>query len=1025
MQFQCPRCQARYKIADEKVRGRTLRVRCRTCSAQILLKSKAQPNVGAPAVEPQGPPRTVSVGPLRTVVPLTGGAVIPSPKLWHVAIGRDKTGPHTRDEVQHFIARGSLKPQSYVWRPGMANWAFLETIGEFRHALETCSPERSVTAPGKRNAEVSEPPPAAPAAPAAPTASAAPPSASPRTEDAPAVDDPFGATIADFRFDPSSAASKAALASDTAEPDQDAPRDTVISFYDPHGKAVASPDEAPTDEAPTDEAPTDEAERLAGELVATERAATDAATAERLAFEAAATERLAAEAAEAERLATEAAEAERLATEAAETERLAAEAAETQRLAAEAERLAAETAETQRLAAEAAESERLAAEAAESERLAAEAAESERFAAEAAESERFAAEAAESERFAAEAAETQRLAAEVAEAERLAAEQLAAARRAEEQFEAEFAALLAQEQADQLAASEEAMAPADSPAVAETPAAPVVAETPAAPAAEAASVEPELAVVEAAPESDNFEVVEGEPDDEAPTSESPADSVPADQSDSLAVAVPIADASGAEILTADSSGDPVLDLASDESVATAVSDVVGIVEPAAAPGPPPPPPIPKVAISAASLGLQAPESDYRGRVALGTPSESEDPVSDSAPKTGPERVETEGVETEGVETEGAVSNGATSSEPAADDDDAGMFSGVDSEVVTDHLEASAEHELGAEEADFFAAGEGAHQLDKPVSDSELNALTPVPAEETMFPSGKAMVELEIGVEPVVPSRGEVNDLVQEFSLMIRLNKKSSRSKLMMGLLLVVVIGVAVAAVWYLQESAADQPTYTRGSSTPEDVAPPPEEAAPTYRVVEKEAPVAGEAGTVARKTYRESLDMEAMAEPEKVAPESASPRSGTSKTVHRSTKRRATPRVDRASGLDSAKSSEEAAAMKRKMLNTGAGGKRETVLEAPTTPGPEKTGSAVSSDKINQLIGNKLRKFGRCKGSGVAPVKVKMAFTVLASGEVSAIGVSLPEGGSGSVASCVRRLAGQWRFPPTGKDKSFSRILLL
>jgi predicted Zn finger-like uncharacterized protein len=38
MRFTCDRCQAPYRIADEKVRGRMLRVRCKRCGHEIYLR---------------------------------------------------------------------------------------------------------------------------------------------------------------------------------------------------------------------------------------------------------------------------------------------------------------------------------------------------------------------------------------------------------------------------------------------------------------------------------------------------------------------------------------------------------------------------------------------------------------------------------------------------------------------------------------------------------------------------------------------------------------------------------------------------------------------------------------------------------------------------------------------------------------------------------------------------------------------------------------------------------------------------
>jgi len=50
MKFVCDRCQTRYSIADEKVRQKILRIRCKTCGNVILVQESASAPEGAPGV---------------------------------------------------------------------------------------------------------------------------------------------------------------------------------------------------------------------------------------------------------------------------------------------------------------------------------------------------------------------------------------------------------------------------------------------------------------------------------------------------------------------------------------------------------------------------------------------------------------------------------------------------------------------------------------------------------------------------------------------------------------------------------------------------------------------------------------------------------------------------------------------------------------------------------------------------------------------------------------------------------------
>ena len=38
MKFSCERCHTRYSIADERVRGKILKIRCKTCAAVISVR---------------------------------------------------------------------------------------------------------------------------------------------------------------------------------------------------------------------------------------------------------------------------------------------------------------------------------------------------------------------------------------------------------------------------------------------------------------------------------------------------------------------------------------------------------------------------------------------------------------------------------------------------------------------------------------------------------------------------------------------------------------------------------------------------------------------------------------------------------------------------------------------------------------------------------------------------------------------------------------------------------------------------
>ena len=55
MKISCQSCQAKYTIADEKVLGKIVKIRCKKCGATIVIngnESGAQASTGAPEPRP-------------------------------------------------------------------------------------------------------------------------------------------------------------------------------------------------------------------------------------------------------------------------------------------------------------------------------------------------------------------------------------------------------------------------------------------------------------------------------------------------------------------------------------------------------------------------------------------------------------------------------------------------------------------------------------------------------------------------------------------------------------------------------------------------------------------------------------------------------------------------------------------------------------------------------------------------------------------------------------------------------------
>jgi predicted Zn finger-like uncharacterized protein len=153
MKFLCSHCKAKYQIADEKVAGRTLRMTCRKCGEEILIRGDA-------ATRPPSsrPPKAPSPAGLAAPPPAAGAPVLqreleralssaPAPAaappalgVWHVAIDSTPVGPISRDEVARRMAAGEVGPATLAWREGMGDWHAVRDVPELAALLPSRTP---------------------------------------------------------------------------------------------------------------------------------------------------------------------------------------------------------------------------------------------------------------------------------------------------------------------------------------------------------------------------------------------------------------------------------------------------------------------------------------------------------------------------------------------------------------------------------------------------------------------------------------------------------------------------------------------------------------------------------------------------------------------------------------------------------------------------------------------------------------------------------------------------------------------
>ena len=194
MQFICESCKANLQIADDKIRGKRLIVRCKRCGVQIRIvdpalgQSQSGRSPDAPAAASQsgsrpatGPIRTAQSGPRPSTGPIARAPArrpetdnestramesevlekalraskaeeaAPAPRpaasrppppparepvaprdpaVWFAMIQGKQTGPLTRAELVSRTTSGQVGARTYLWREGMESWIRAKDVPE-------------------------------------------------------------------------------------------------------------------------------------------------------------------------------------------------------------------------------------------------------------------------------------------------------------------------------------------------------------------------------------------------------------------------------------------------------------------------------------------------------------------------------------------------------------------------------------------------------------------------------------------------------------------------------------------------------------------------------------------------------------------------------------------------------------------------------------------------------------------------------------------------------------------------------
>ena len=124
MKITCQACSAKYTIADEKVVGKTVKIRCKKCGANIVVN----------AADGGGDASRAATGPATADTPqrLGGGAASEDGWMLNVAEGDQRT--MTLAEIVAEYGKGVVTDETFCWKDGMGDWLPLREIPELQAA---------------------------------------------------------------------------------------------------------------------------------------------------------------------------------------------------------------------------------------------------------------------------------------------------------------------------------------------------------------------------------------------------------------------------------------------------------------------------------------------------------------------------------------------------------------------------------------------------------------------------------------------------------------------------------------------------------------------------------------------------------------------------------------------------------------------------------------------------------------------------------------------------------------------------
>jgi predicted Zn finger-like uncharacterized protein len=132
MKIVCDACSAKYSIADEKVRGKVFKIRCKKCSNIIVVRGAAGEGGEQPSgTYDQKETKVFDYSGYDNPSEAAAASEGASDAVWHVVIDQEQVGPMTVAEIKARFTQGEIDADSYIWREGFGDWERLADVDAF------------------------------------------------------------------------------------------------------------------------------------------------------------------------------------------------------------------------------------------------------------------------------------------------------------------------------------------------------------------------------------------------------------------------------------------------------------------------------------------------------------------------------------------------------------------------------------------------------------------------------------------------------------------------------------------------------------------------------------------------------------------------------------------------------------------------------------------------------------------------------------------------------------------------------